>query len=160
MSLHTWCHQDPHKSSSCAIFTLNSHWGRAATGKRRLVSMHTGSLWQCLILCDSVGCGLPGFSVKGVLQARILERIGQYWLPYPSRALYFLLPQPPTPLSTWCCQNPCDSSSCTTSIAGPHRDKPKSSRAASGQTPVDNPYPEVKIKSQLKARGSVIKEVK
>ena len=28
----------------------------------------------------------------GVLQARILECIGQYWLPYPSRALYFLLP--------------------------------------------------------------------
>ena len=28
----------------------------------------------------------------GVLQARILKCIGQYWLPYPSRALYFLLP--------------------------------------------------------------------
>ena len=29
---------------------------------------------------------------EGVLQARLLQRIGQYWLPYPSRALYFLLP--------------------------------------------------------------------
>ena len=44
-------------------------------------------------------------SGRGVLQARILEHTGQYWLPYPSRALYFLLPEPPTPLSTWCCQN-------------------------------------------------------
>jgi len=31
-------------------------------------------------------------SVRGVLQARILEHIGQYWFPYPSRTLYFLLP--------------------------------------------------------------------
>ena len=33
--LHTWHHQDPHKPSSCATFTLNSHWGRAATGKKK-----------------------------------------------------------------------------------------------------------------------------
>ena len=43
-------------------------------------------------LCDTVDCGLSGFSVKRILQARILECIGQRWLPYPSRALYFLLP--------------------------------------------------------------------
>ena len=43
--------------------------------------------------CDPVDCGLPGFSVrKEVFQARILECIGQYWLPFSSRALYFLLP--------------------------------------------------------------------
>ena len=40
-------------------------------------------------LYDPVDCGLPG---SVVLQARILEHIGQYWLPYPSRSLYFLLP--------------------------------------------------------------------
>jgi len=55
--------------------------------------MRGGSLWSCLTVCNPVDCGLPGFSVgEGVLQARILERIGQYWLPYPSRALYFMLP--------------------------------------------------------------------
>ena len=44
-------------------------------------------------LCDPVDCGLPGFSVReGFPQAGILEHIGQYWLPYPSTALYFLLP--------------------------------------------------------------------
>ena len=42
--------------------------------------------------CNPVDCSLPGFSVRGVSQERILEYIGQYWLPYPSRALYFLLP--------------------------------------------------------------------
>ena len=37
----------------------------------------------CWLLCQGRG---------GVLQARILACIGQYWLPYPSRALYLLLP--------------------------------------------------------------------
>ena len=31
-------------------------------------------------------------SGRGVIQTRILECIAQYWLPYPSRALNFLLP--------------------------------------------------------------------
>ena len=67
---------------------LNSHWCRAATGqKKSLVFMHAGSLQSCMALCDPVDCGLPGFSVReGVLQARILGRIGGYWLPYPSAA--------------------------------------------------------------------------
>jgi len=61
--------------------------------KNSLSSMYTGSLWSSPTLCDPVDCNLPGFSVReGVLQARILEHIGQYWFPYPSRALYFLLP--------------------------------------------------------------------
>ena len=34
MSLHTLHHQGPHKPSSYAPFTLNSHWGKAATGKK------------------------------------------------------------------------------------------------------------------------------
>ena len=78
-------------------------------------------------------------SGRRVLQARILEPTGQYWLPYPSRTLYFLLSQPPTPLSTWCCQNPCNPSSCSTSTPGPHREKPKSSRAASETNPSGRP---------------------
>ena len=120
MCLHTWCLQGPHKPSSCATFTLNPHWIRAATGqKKSLASMRAG--WSpTLVISDSLqpcGCGLPGISVRErVLQARILEYIGQYWLPYSSRALYFL--PLPTPLSTWCCQNPCDPSSCTTSFIG------------------------------------------
>ena len=81
------------KPSTCTSFTLNSHWDRAAPAKKSLASMHARSLWLCPTLHNHVDCGLPGFSVReGVLQARILEGISQYWLPYPSRALYFLLP--------------------------------------------------------------------
>ena len=67
MSLYTWHHQGLHKPSSCAIFMLNSHWGRAATDKKSLVSMRTGSasvvsdslqpcrLWPARILCQKGG---------------------------------------------------------------------------------------------------------
>ena len=133
MSLHTWHRQGP-QPNSCATFTLNSHWGRAATGSFRLgVQGHFSSI-QLFATLWTVACQ-ASLSERGVLQARILERIGQYWLPYPSRTLYFLLPWLPTPLSTWCCQNPCDPRSCTTSTPGSHRGKPKSSRAASGANP-------------------------
>ena len=40
---------------------------------------------------------------------------------------------------TWCCQNPCDPSSCSTPTPGPHRGKPKSSRAATGANPSGRP---------------------
>ena len=35
---------------------------------------------SCLTLCDPVDCSLPGFSIHGILQARILEWV----LPFPS----------------------------------------------------------------------------
>ena len=53
---------------------------------------------------------------------------------------------------------PLQTISCTTSTPGPHRGKPKSSKAASGATPVDDPHAEVEIKPQLKPKGSVAKE--
>ena len=31
------------------------------------------SLQSCLTLCDPVDCSLPGFSVHGIFQARVLE---------------------------------------------------------------------------------------
>ena len=96
MSLHPWHQQGPHKPRSCAAFTLSSHWGRAATGKKKSC-LCTQDHFCRVQLCDLVDCGLPGFSIReGVLQARILECIGQNWLPYPCRALYFLLPSLPT----------------------------------------------------------------
>ena len=64
MSLHTWCCQGPCKPNSCASFTLNSHWGRAATGKKRPASMCSGLLLSCPTLCDPVDYGLSGFSVR------------------------------------------------------------------------------------------------
>ena len=41
--------------------------------------MHAQSLQLCLTLCDPVDCSLPGSSVHGILQARILE-----WVAMPS----------------------------------------------------------------------------
>ena len=70
---HTWHHRGPHKPSSCATFTLNSQWGRAATGKY-LASMRTGLLQSCLTLCNTVDCVLPGFSVREVGFSR-----QEYW---------------------------------------------------------------------------------
>ena len=78
---------------------------QAKNKNQNLVSMYVAFLWLRPTFYNPIDCGLTGLSVREVLQAIILKHIGQYWLPYPSRALYFLLPQLPTPLSTWCCQN-------------------------------------------------------
>ena len=43
------------------------------------VCMYAKSLQSCLILFDSMDCNLPGSSVHGILQARILE-----WVAMPS----------------------------------------------------------------------------
>ena len=43
------------------------------------VCMHAKLLQSCLILCDPMDCSLPGSSVLGILQARILE-----WVAMPS----------------------------------------------------------------------------
>ena len=41
--------------------------------------VHAKSLQSCPILCDPTDCSLPGFSVQGILQARMLE-----WAAMPS----------------------------------------------------------------------------
>ena len=117
LSLGQSCHRQKKKKKSCTQF------------------MRTEPLQSCPTLGDPVDCGLPGFSVReGVPQVKILKRIGQDWLPYPSRALYFLLPQPHT-LLTRCCPNTCDPNCYTTFTPSSHRGKPKPSRAASGGKP-------------------------
>ena len=48
--------------------------------------MHAKSLRLCLTLCDSMDCCLPGSSVLGILQARILEWVAMpsfKWSPLP-----------------------------------------------------------------------------
>ena len=136
MSPYTWRRQGPTTQQLLHLHAQPSPGQSCHRQKRKsFAPMHAGLLQSCPTLCDPVDSGLPGFSVRGVLQARILERIGQYWLPYPSRALYILLPELPTPLSTWSFKNPCNPSSCTTSTPGPHRGKPKSSRAGSAANP-------------------------
>ena len=78
--VHVLAHLAPRgycKPSSCATFMLNSHWGRAATGKKTSVSMHTGSLRLCQTLCDPVDCGLPAFSVRH--RSSLGKNTGTYW---------------------------------------------------------------------------------
>ena len=134
--------------------------GQSYHRKKSHAPVHTRLIQLCPTLCDPIDYGLPGPSVrKGVvLQARMLQCIGQNWLPYPSRALYFLLPLPPTPLSTGCYQNLCNPGSCTTSTPGPHRGKHKSSRAASGANPSGRPTCQGGNKTTIETQGSVAKE--
>ena len=154
MSLHTWGCQGPHKPGSCAIFTFNSHWGRAATGKKSLASMRAGLLWQCWTLCNPVDCGLPGFSVRE--GSSLGKNTGAYWpifvailfqntifpaaLPanFPE---YLVLPEPLRPkqlhhLHTW-----------------PSQGKPKSSRAASGANPSGRPTCRGRNKTTIETQG-------
>ena len=154
MSLHTWHHQGPHKPSSCASFTLNPHWGRAATGKKKVCiyahritlavsnSLRCCRLWPARLLRQ--GCS-PG------------KNTGAYWpilaaIPFQSiifpAALaakppeYLVLPEPQAAASPL-------------ALTGANPSPPGQPQE---QTPGNNPYPEVEIKPQLKPRGGVTKE--
>ena len=133
--------------------------GQGCHSTTSLVSMPPGLLQSCPTLCDPVDCGLPGFSVREGGSPGNNTRV--YWpvlVAIPSRALYFLLPQLPAPLRTWCCRNPCDPSSCMTSSPGPQGANPSPPGQPQEQTPGDGPHAEVGIKPQVKPRGGVAKE--
>ena len=151
MSLHTGCCQGAHKPSSCTTFMFNPHGGRAATGKKHLTSSMQGRFGPVRLFAPSLWTVACQASLSGrwVLQARILEPIGQYWLPY-LLGHCFLLPEPPAPLRTWCCRNPCDPSSCMTSTPGPQGANPSPPGQPQEQTPGDGPHAEVGIKPQVK----------
>ena len=121
--------------------------------------MRAGLLLSCPTLCDPVDCGLPGFSVREGGSPG--KNTGAYWpilfaIPFWSTIFpahltanspeYLLLPEPLWP------------SSCTTSSPGPHRGKPKSSRAASGANPSGWPTCRGGNKTTMETRGSVAKE--
>ena len=83
MSLHTWPARVP-ASPAAAPLHAQLSLGQSCH-RQEVLHLCTQGHFGCVRLCDPVDCGPPGFSVReGVLQARILERIGQYWLPYPS----------------------------------------------------------------------------
>ena len=54
---------------SCSILT-GTELPQARKGP---VSTHVGVLQLCPPLCDPVDCGLLGFSIQGIFQARMLE---------------------------------------------------------------------------------------
>ena len=137
---------------------LNSHWGRAATGKKscvyacRVISVMSASLqlcrlWPARLLCQ--GGDFPRQKYWSVLANTGCHTLLEHYISCcPSRQLP----------SSWCYRNPSDPSSCTTSTPGPHWGRPKPSRAASGANPSGHPHAEVEIKPQLKLRVSVSKE--
>ena len=93
---------------------LNPHRGRGATDKKKVLCLSTEGRFSCVQLCNPVDCGLPGFSVRGssrqepwsVLANTSCHTLLEHYISCcPSRQF----------LSTWCCQNPCNPSSCTTS---------------------------------------------
>ena len=68
MSLHTVHRQGPQKPNICATFTLNSHWGRATTGKKKILHLyaqgHFGHI-QLFVTLQTVACQVSlsgGFS--------------------------------------------------------------------------------------------------
>ena len=160
MSLHTWHRQGPHKPSSCATFTLNSHWGRATTGQKCLASMQTGSLESCPTPCDPVDCGRPGFSVRE--RGSPGKNTGVYWP--------ILVATPLTEHYVSCCPShqlpwvPGAARTLATQAAAPPPHlgltgaNPRPPGQPQEQTPVDDPYVEVEIKPQLNPRGSMAKE--
>ena len=119
------------------------------------------TLLLLLLLLSHFSCGLLGvIPYTSDQQASPSLSLGfsrqEHWsgLPFPSpRALYFLLPLLPTPLSIWCSQNPCNPSSFDTSTPGPHRSKPKSSGAASGENPSGQPTCRGGNKTTVETRG-------
>ena len=64
--------------SFCALAHCSLAWGQrdqniqTDRGEKK-VKMKVSVAESCLILCDPMDCSLPGSSVHGVLQARILE---------------------------------------------------------------------------------------
>ena len=60
--------------------------------KESCISVHRVTLGVSDFVTLQIVACQASLSGRGVLQARKLECIDQYWLPSPSRALYFLLP--------------------------------------------------------------------
>ena len=156
MSLHTLHHHGPCKPSSCATFALNSHGGRAATGQNniywvyahRVTSVVSNSLRPCRLWPARLLCQGGGFSKQ------------EYWRPLANTSCHTLqehyiscCPSCQFPLSTLCCQNPCNPSSCTTSTPGPHRGKSKPSRAASGANSSGQPTCRGGSKTTIETQG-------
>ena len=158
MSLQTWRHQHPSKPSSCITFRLNSHWGRFATGKKKVFcTQGRFSSVQLIVTLCTVACQ-ASLSGRGILQARILEHIGQYWLPYTSRALYFLLPSCQLPWVPGAARTPVTQAAAPPPHLALTGANPSPPGQPQEQISVDNSYPEVEIKSQLKPGNRVTKE--
>jgi len=155
-SLHTWCHMP----SSCATFSLNSHWGRAATGKKmscvyahRVTLVVSNSLWPCRLWLARLLCQGGGFSRQeyyNVLTNTGCHTLLEHYISCcPSHQLPWVPGAARTPVTQAAALPP------HLAFTGGNPSPPGQPQE---QTPVDNPHAEVKIKPQLIPRGSVAKE--
>ena len=62
-------------SALCSVTTKRGGMGRWEGGLRGMASMYAAakSLQSCPTLCDPMDCRLPGSSIRGIFQARVLE---------------------------------------------------------------------------------------
>ena len=159
MSLNTWHRQGPHKPSSWTTFTLTSHWGRTATGKkscvyvRRIALVVSDPLWPCRLWPARLLCQGWGFSRQ------------EYWSVLATTGCHTLLEH-----YISCCPScqlprvPGGARTLATQAAAPSphmvftEANPSPPGQPQGQTPVDDPLAEVEIKPRLKPRGGVAKE--
>ena len=66
------CHYDFYKCDSCLLLHPYSP-GKTISIEPAQVLSRFGLTPECLTLCNSMDCSLPGCSVHGILQARRLE---------------------------------------------------------------------------------------
>ena len=135
---------------SCSAFT-----GAELPQAKKVLYLCTQGHFSCVwTLWSPVDCGLPGFPVRE--GGSPSKNTGAYWpvlVAITFKSTIFSAALAANPLSTWCCQNPCDPSSCTTSTPGPHRGKPKPSRATSGANPAEQPTHRGEKKITIETQG-------
>ena len=137
---------------------LNSHWGRAATDQKVLPLCMQGCFGSVRLFVTLTMAFKASLSGRWVLQARILEHIGQYWWSYLSRAYISCC------LSRQLLWVPGAARTPATQAAAPPPHlaltgaNPSPPGQPQEQTPVDDSHAEVEIKPQLKPRGSVAEE--
>ena len=79
----------PQAKQLCHLHTQLS-LGQSCHRQKKVLLLCVQGHFSSVTLCDPVDCGLPGFSVKEV--GSPVKNTGADWFPYPSRALYILLP--------------------------------------------------------------------
>ena len=151
--------QGPCRPSSCAAFTLNSSWGRAATGKKSLASLHAGLLPLCLTLCSTID-----WPAKLLCQGWGFSR-QEYWSVFVNTAGHTLLkycisccPRLQLPWVSGAARTPVTQAAAPSPHLALIGANPSPPGQPQEQTPVDNPHAEVEINPQLKPRGGVAEE--
>ena len=160
MSLHTWRRPGPRKPSSCATFMLKVSLGQSCHRQKKVLLLGPQgrfnsvrlfvALWP--VVCQAFLSG------RGVLQAGILERIGQYWLPYPLEHRISCCPSRQLPWLPHAARNPATQAAAPPPPLALTGANPSPPGKLQEQTPVDDSHAEVGIKPKLKPRVSVTKE--